>query len=146
MKKSLWAMAAFGAFAVEAHAQNSATLYGIIDAGVVYTSNVNGSKQYQLASSNQQGTRWGMRIIENLGGGLSALAVIENSFNVVNGKMTAGNLFGGQVVRRTLVVADGHRDAGPAIHVGHRLHEPAGRVDSMGNVLRRPPGRSGQYE
>lgn len=96
MMKSLWAMAALGAFAVDAHAQNSATLYGIVDAGVVYTSNVNGSKQYQLASSNQQGTRWGMRIIENLGGGLSALAVIENSFNVVNGKMTAGNLFGGQ--------------------------------------------------
>jgi predicted porin len=96
MKKSLWAIAALGTFAASAHAQSSATLYGIIDAGLVYTTNVNGGKQYQLASSNEQGTRWGMRLIEDLGGGLSTIAVIENSFNVVNGKMTAGNLFGGQ--------------------------------------------------
>ncbi|MDR5814544.1 MULTISPECIES: porin [unclassified Caballeronia] len=90
MKKSLLALAALGLFAGAAHAQSSVTLYGIIDAGFVYTNNANGQKQYQMNSGNLQGSRWGLRGTEDLGGGLKAIFVLENGFNVFNGRLGQG--------------------------------------------------------
>ncbi|MDR5758182.1 porin [Caballeronia sp. LZ035] len=90
MKKSLLALAALGVFAGAAHAQSSVTLYGIIDAGFVYTNNAAGQKQYQMSSGNLQGSRWGLRGTEDLGGGLKAIFVLENGFNVFNGRLGQG--------------------------------------------------------
>ncbi|MDR5780396.1 porin [Caballeronia sp. LZ065] len=90
MKKSLLALAALGVFAGAAHAQSSVTLYGIIDAGFVYTNNAAGQKQYQMNSGNLQGSRWGLRGTEDLGGGLKAIFVLENGFNVFNGRLGQG--------------------------------------------------------
>ncbi|MFP3184394.1 MAG: porin, partial [Paraburkholderia sp.] len=39
MKKSLFALVALNGFCAAAHAQGSVTLYGIVDAGLGYTSN-----------------------------------------------------------------------------------------------------------
>jgi predicted porin len=90
MKKSLLALAALGVFAGAAHAQSSVTLYGIIDAGFVYSNNVAGQKLYAMSSGNVQGSRWGLRGTEDLGGGLKALFVLENGFNVFNGRLAQG--------------------------------------------------------
>ncbi|WP_250534697.1 porin [Caballeronia sp. AZ10_KS36] len=90
MKKSLLALAALGVFAGAAHAQSSVTLYGIIDAGFAYSNNVNGQKLYSMSSGNVQGSRWGLRGTEDLGGGLKALFVLENGFNVFNGRLAQG--------------------------------------------------------
>ncbi|WP_244847295.1 porin [Caballeronia sp. SL2Y3] len=90
MKKSLLALAALGVFAGAAHAQSSVTLYGIIDAGFVYSNNVGGQKLYAMSSGNVQGSRWGLRGTEDLGGGLKALFVLENGFNVFNGRLAQG--------------------------------------------------------
>jgi len=90
MKKSLLALAALGVFAGAAHAQSSVTLYGIIDAGFLYSNNSAGQKQYALNSGNVQGSRWGLRGTEDLGGGLKALFVLENGFNVFNGRLGQG--------------------------------------------------------
>ncbi|WP_250500026.1 porin [Caballeronia sp. GAWG1-5s-s] len=97
MKKSLLALAALGVFAGAAHAQSSVTLYGIIDAGFAYSNNVLGQKLYSMSSGNVQGSRWGLRGTEDLGGGLKALFVLENGFNVFNGRLgQGGSEFGRQ--------------------------------------------------
>jgi predicted porin len=92
MKKSLLALAALGAFAGVAHAQSSVTLYGLIDEGFNFTNNVGGNKLYSLSSGVMQGSRWGLRGTEDLGGGLKALFVLENGFDVNTGKFGQSGL------------------------------------------------------
>ncbi|RQR33238.1 porin [Burkholderia sp. Bp9142] len=97
MKKSVIAMAAFGALASAAHAQSSVTLYGIVDAGIAYTNNVGGKHNFFTSSGNLQGSRWGLRGKEDLGGGLNAIFVLESGFNVFNGTLgQGGDAFGRQ--------------------------------------------------
>jgi predicted porin len=100
MKKSLLALAALGVFAGSAHAQSSVTLYGIIDAGFLYSNNSAGQKLYSMNSGNLQGSRWGLRGTEDLGGGLKAIFVLENGFNVFNGRLGQG---GGEFGRQAYV-------------------------------------------
>ena len=94
------ALAAAGAPAA-VHAQSSVTLYGIIDEGVNYTSNVQtspgqGHSQYSLSSGILSGSRWGLRGNEDLGGGMKAIFVLESGFDVNNGKMGQGSLLFGR--------------------------------------------------
>ncbi|WP_321927425.1 porin [Paraburkholderia guartelaensis] len=97
MQKQLLAAAISIAFATLAHAQSSITLYGLIDVGIVYANNAGGHSQYQMSSGNIQGSRWGLRGNEDLGGGLKALFVLENGFNVATGKLgQGGDEFGRQ--------------------------------------------------
>lgn len=101
MKKSLLALAALGAFAGAAHAQSSVTLYGVIDAGVDYVSSAKtetaSGKQVALTSGVMQGSRWGVRGTENLGGGLKAIFTLENGFELNNGRLgQGGSEFGRQ--------------------------------------------------
>ncbi|KVR11394.1 hypothetical protein WK09_21445 [Burkholderia ubonensis] len=104
MKKhviSAAALATFAAFTAPAYAQNSVTLYGLIDEGFNYTNNVRvngiGKTNYQLASGYAQGSRWGLRGSEDLGGGLKAVFVLESGFDVNNGRLGQGSrMFGRQ--------------------------------------------------
>ncbi|WP_186099884.1 porin [Burkholderia gladioli] len=81
-----------------AHAQNSVTLYGIIDQGIAINTNAAGSRQYALTSGNESGSRWGLRGREELGGGLFSLFVLEGGFNGSTGALGQnGDLFGRQV-------------------------------------------------
>jgi predicted porin len=89
------------AISAGAHAQSSVTLYGIIDAGLMYTNNVNkggtSGPLWQATSGNINGSRWGLRGSEDLGGGLKAIFVLENGFNVQNGRLGQnGREFGRQ--------------------------------------------------
>ncbi|MFL9901863.1 porin [Paraburkholderia fungorum] len=96
MKKSLLALAALGAFAGVAHAQSSVTLYGIIDEGFNINTNSGGKHLYNLSSGVLQGSRFGLRGTEDLGGGLKAIFVLENGFDVNNGKLGQGGLMFGR--------------------------------------------------
>jgi predicted porin len=97
MKKSLLALAALSAVAGVAHAQSSVTLYGIVDEGFNFNTNANGGRLYNLSSGVLQGSRWGLRGAEDLGGGLKAIFVLENGFDVNTGKLGQGGLeFGRQ--------------------------------------------------
>ncbi|MEX3765092.1 porin [Paraburkholderia phenoliruptrix] len=84
-----------------ARAQSSVTLYGIIDAGATYTNRVSTStgkgSVVQFTSGSAQGSRWGLRGSEDLGGGTKTLFVLENGFNVGTGALGQGGLeFGRQ--------------------------------------------------
>jgi GBP family porin len=101
MNKKLLVAATMISGACTAHAQSSVTLYGIIDAGLIYTNNVvKGNAHgplFQATSGEINGSRFGLRGAEDLGGGLKAIFVLENGFNVENGKLGQDNkLFGRQ--------------------------------------------------
>ncbi len=96
MKKVLITAAAFGALSNLAHAQGSVTLYGIIDEGINYTSNAGGHSLYNMSSGMLQGSRFGLRGEENLGGGLKAVFTLENGFDVNSGKLGQGGLMFGR--------------------------------------------------
>ena len=103
MKKISIALAVSALAASAAHAQSSVTLYGLIDAGISYTNNVqngapsHGSSRVALGSGNISGSRFGLRGSEDLGGGLHAIFVLENGFNVNNGALgQGGRMFGRQ--------------------------------------------------
>lgn len=68
-----------------AHAQSSVTLYGILDEGLTYTNNQHGSGAWQATNQNVDGTRWGLRGTEDLGGGWKAVFTLENGFSLTNG-------------------------------------------------------------
>ncbi|MGU7773791.1 porin [Burkholderia sp. MR1-5-21] len=87
MKRSLLATAACGMFAASAHAQSSVTLYGLIDAGVTYTSNQGGKSNVSATSGTLSGSRFGLTGSEALGGGLKAIFTLESGFDVMNGKL-----------------------------------------------------------
>ncbi|MDR3095455.1 MAG: porin [Paraburkholderia sp.] len=97
MKKTILAAVLTGVFATAAHAQSSVTLYGLIDAGVTYSNNQAGHSAWQQTSGTVNGSRWGLRGGEDLGGGLKAIFTLENGFAINNGTMLQNNrLFGRQ--------------------------------------------------
>ncbi len=80
-----------------AWAQSSVTLYGSLDAGVAYISNVGGSSKWMEEQGNTQPDRWGLRGAEDLGGGLKAIFQLENGFYTNTGAMaSSGTLFNRQ--------------------------------------------------
>jgi general bacterial porin, GBP family len=97
MKKSLMAAALTAGYALSAHAQSSVTLYGVIDAGLVYTNNQGGHSNWQQSSSATENTVFGLKGSEDLGAGLHAIFKLENGFNLNNGTLfNGGDAFGEQ--------------------------------------------------
>jgi predicted porin len=79
------------------HAQSSVTLYGVLDAGLIYVNNVNGAHQYAAQAGWFQGNRWGLTGTEDLGGGYQAIFRLESGFSPLTGAMGQGNsIFGRQ--------------------------------------------------
>ena len=89
--------------AASAHAQSSVTLYGLLDVGVDYASNVEngssgklvpgtGGKLFQVQSGVPAGSRWGIRGSEDLGDGLHAIFRLESGFDLANGAEGGGGL------------------------------------------------------
>lgn len=76
------------------------TLYGLIDTGVEYVSNVGSRKDSVVRMPSLTGSlpsRWGLRGIENLGGGLNSIFVLESGFSPPQGTLNqGGRLFGRQ--------------------------------------------------
>ncbi|WP_233856343.1 porin [Paraburkholderia sp. HD33-4] len=91
MKKSLIVVAAAASFASVAHAQSSVTLYGLLDAGLTYTSNVAGSSKWAAGSGGINQSMFGLRGSEDLGNGLKAIFTLESGFNINNGKFANNN-------------------------------------------------------
>jgi predicted porin len=94
MKKSLLALAVLGAFAGSAVAQSSVTLYGVADANI--TSAKGGTNRLtSVGSGGLNGSRWGLRGSEDLGGGLKANFVLESGYGIDTGNSQQGSrLFG----------------------------------------------------
>ncbi|MEM5339144.1 porin [Paraburkholderia azotifigens] len=97
MKKILIATAVAASFASVAHAQSSVTLYGTLDAGITYTSNVGGHSQWAVGSGSIDENRFGLRGVEDLGGGMRTIFTLEQGFNLNNGSQASkGQMFSRQ--------------------------------------------------
>lgn len=96
MNKPLFAAALLAAGLTPAFAQTSVNIYGIVDAGLVRemggTSNAT-----KVSSGVASVSRIGFRGTEDLGGGMSALFVLETGFKTDTGEVdTAGTIFNRQ--------------------------------------------------
>ncbi len=90
MKKSLIVLAALGAFTTVASAQSSVTLYGRVD---LSAGKYAGTKNKTM--TNGSGSRFGVRGVEDLGGGLSAFFNLEHRYDADTGAQSAGAVAAG---------------------------------------------------
>ena len=94
MKKMTFvAIAVLGLLSTTAMAQSSVTLYGIVDAAVVHTTNQIGGSKVAVDAGQLATSRWGMRGSEDMGGGLKANFGLEGT--LINDSGAAGLGFGG---------------------------------------------------
>jgi predicted porin len=114
MKKSLFALAALGAFAGAAQAQSSVTLYGAMDASVQAIQNggvdptASTANKTITSSTNTPSTAnatpvlvdgaiatsvWGLKGTEDLGGGMKAMFEAESDLLINNGTTHSSGLF-----------------------------------------------------
>ncbi|MQR00740.1 porin [Glaciimonas soli] len=104
MKKTIsCAFALLGGMSASvAMAQSTVTIYGLVDTGLVYTTNANAAGQSAVKMPTLTGSfpsRLGFRGTEDLGGGLQAIFTLEAGLAVNNGSMGQGNrLFGRQAL------------------------------------------------
>jgi predicted porin len=97
MKNKLWITVCCMMASPTVFAQSSVTLFGTIDEGLNFTSNVAGSRSYQMATSELATSRWGIKGNEDLGGGFSTVFDLESGFDVNSGKLYYGDrMFGYQ--------------------------------------------------
>jgi predicted porin len=85
MKKHAVAGLLAGLTVTGAHAQSSVVLYGSLNEGLGYVSNVAGGKKFFVDAGDVQSDRWGLTGREDLGGGMRAVFKLENGFTTNNG-------------------------------------------------------------
>nr|WP_284506416.1 porin [Caballeronia sp. INDeC2] len=68
-----------------AQAQSSVTLFGLLDVGVSYVSNENGSHNFKAEDSIWTPSLWGIRGTEDLGGGVRAVFELQSQFSIDSG-------------------------------------------------------------
>jgi len=93
MKKTLLAAALLTGYAGAAMAQNSVTLYGVFGIGLGYQSvkpgvaapNMDTKSNLGMVTGQGPGSRWGLRGVEDLGGGLKANFVLESAVTTQTG-------------------------------------------------------------
>lgn len=96
MNQPLAVLVALGVLSGPAAAQTSLTIYGIVDAGVVYERGGAAGSVTKLTSGVQSGSRLGFKAVEELGGGLSARFALESGFGIDDGRMGQGGLLFGR--------------------------------------------------
>ncbi|MBL8346330.1 MAG: porin [Rubrivivax sp.] len=94
MKKSLPAFAALVAISSAAYAQSSVTLFGVVDAAARQVKNGSAGSVKQLASGSNTTSRFGLRGVEDLGGGLRAGFHLESQVNLDTGTADTTKFWG----------------------------------------------------
>ncbi|MCT9813251.1 porin [Acidovorax sp. Be4] len=93
---ALAAMAVASPLLFAQQASSSVQLYGIVDAAVRHTNNegvgANSSLTKMIGGGMSQ-SRWGINVTEDLGGGLKAIANLENRFLTDSGTTASANYF-----------------------------------------------------
>ena len=139
MKKTLLAAALLAGFAGAASAQSSVTLYGILDAGLVYKNfsgvatnpSTGAQTDYSQSSTGlgygtQSGNRLGFKGVEDMGSGNRLTFQIENGFTLGDGTLgQGGRLFG----RQSWFGVE--NDAWGFVRIGRQLN---GATDFFGDI------------
>lgn len=88
------------AAAFSAQAQSTVQIYGIVDAGITRVSGIDGGSRNQLVSGIMEGSRWGLKGQEDLGGGYRALFTMESRVELDTGEESNRPVSGGQLPQR----------------------------------------------
>ncbi len=103
MKKlSLVATAVLGLISTAAMAQSTVTLYGIVDGGYNHVSGLRQGSINTIASGIMDGSRFGLRGNEDMGGGYRAIFTLENRFELDTGALNNRPNSGLQVPDRVI--------------------------------------------
>jgi predicted porin len=92
---------------VPAYAQTSVTLYGIVDASITQVTGIRGGSVTQVSSGHMDGSRFGLRGTEDMGGGFKATFVLENRFEADTGSLSNRPVSGNQIPDRFFAGANG---------------------------------------
>ena len=93
MKKSLIALAVLSASSV-AFAASNVTLYGVVDASAVVSKAGGQDTTVSMNSGFRNGSRWGIRGVEELGNGYAVGFILEQGYNMDTGnENTTGKQF-----------------------------------------------------
>lgn len=82
------ASAAFAVMSTTAMAQSHVTLYGILDGGYNYVSGLRQGSVSTIASGIMEGSRFGLRGTEDIGGGYKAIFTLENRLELDTGAVS----------------------------------------------------------
>jgi predicted porin len=107
MKKTLIALAALGAMTGVAHAQSTVTLYGLLDGNLqsaklnvigsgTQANTIQSARQTKIDSGGLNGSRWGLRLSEDIGGGMAIVGNLESGVNIDTGSSGQGGLLFGR--------------------------------------------------
>lgn len=83
---------------------STVTLYGLVDAGVTHVSGLKAGSVTQVASGIMEGSRWGLKGNEDLGGGYRAIFTLESRVEVDTGSNQSTPISGGQLSDRYALV------------------------------------------
>lgn len=109
-----------------AQAQSTVTIYGLVDAGVTRVSGLRAGTVTQVASGIMEGSRWGLRGNEDLGGGYRAIFTLENRLEADTGSVSNRPISGSQLPDRLSTVAGlGLNPALPGVAAGVNAAAPA---------------------
>lgn len=79
---------------------NSVTLYGLVDVGVTHVTGLKGGSVNQVASGIMEGSRWGLKGNEDLGGGYRTIFTLESRFEADTGALGSRPISGSQLSDR----------------------------------------------
>ncbi len=99
MKKASIALAVSCVAAGASQAQSSVTLYGLADAGYSHVSGQTAARQ-RLVSGIMEGSRFGLKGNEDLGGGYRAIFTLENRLEIDTGALSNRPASGSQLPAR----------------------------------------------
>lgn len=97
-----------------AMAQSTVTLYGVADGGINYVSGLKNGSSTAIASGIMEGSRWGMRGNEDLGGGYKAIFTLESRFELDTGSVTNRPASGAQLPDRVATTVNANLPVGLA--------------------------------
>ena len=114
MKKlTLVATAVLGLLSASgAMAQSTVTLYGLVDAGYNHVSGLKNGSFNGIASGIMEGSRFGLRGTEDLGGGYKAIFTLENRLELDTGSVTNRPNSGNQLPDRIGTTVNANLPAG----------------------------------
>lgn len=139
------ALCCAGLASAQVSGPSTVTLYGLVDAGVTRVSGLKAGSVTQVASGIMEGSRWGVKGNEDLGGGYRAIFTLESRVEVDTGSNQNRPISGNQVSDRfsqaallglpTLLQGAVNGVVGAAGAQGTLLDEYGVNVGSSGNRL-----------
>jgi outer membrane protein OmpU len=128
-------------FSCASNAQSNVTLYGVLDAGITYFSNLGGHSSWQQTNGVDLPSSWGLTGSEDLGAGNRAIFKMESAFKLNTGGI-GGNTTGSAFFTKESYVGLSNKDMG-TIRLGRiRLYtvEVAPYVGANGMIFGFHPG------